>query len=328
MIRLENLEGGSIFLLSCLNKRLKISFKDGEYFMRISKMCWVILIASFCQLLNWVQAHVEATMIIHVNKDGSGYIYSRVLYNPKEIDENQKILDEEKLKQANYGDGVRFAVAQEVTGKNGWKGYLAKYHFSDIHKLRIFPQSLPRAMIAPEDDEIRLSGWRFELKKRDPIVAEPPPQKEGVISKIKESILKQPSTPDDNNIPQYILTVIPLAEDMGLPEEGGKEEKKPVTPTPTAQEVKEDIALKALQIGRRYTIYVEVEGTILPQRSTAKYLSNVAPNIFVLNDEQFEIMWKDPQIRAEIIREEPNFSGFEDRPGYRTIFTRTRVVFQ
>ncbi|RMD81910.1 MAG: hypothetical protein D6820_04485 [Lentisphaerae bacterium] len=283
-------------------------------------------IVLFCCILNAGYSYVEGTRIIHINKDGSGYIYIRMLYNPKELEEGQKILDLKKLQAANYGEGVRFVIAKEITGTNGWKGYLAKYHFGDVSKLRIFPQSLPRAMTAADDDEIKLSGWRFQLRRRDPIVPEVPKKENQLIKKLKQKVLAKEEKKEEPK-PIYFLNIIPLADDLAVEDEPPPEEENN-QPEPAKAEAKENFAMKMLQVGHRFVTYIEIDGHIDRKRSNVKYISEKFPNIFVLNDEQYEIMWNDPQMRAEILREEPNFSGYEDRPGYRTIYKKSTVVFQ
>ena len=81
----------------------------------------------------------ETTRIIKLSKDGSGVIHVRVLLNPQLMEEDSVYFMDKVLEQrAKYfGEGVRYIAGKDATGANGWKGYIAKYAFTDINKLKI-----------------------------------------------------------------------------------------------------------------------------------------------------------------------------------------------
>ncbi len=266
---------------------------------------------------------VEMTRLIKVNKNGSGSIVVRVLYNPEQLTDDFQVHDVAKLKQAVYGKGVRFVISKEVEGRNGWKGYMAKYHFSDVEELRIFPGSLPRAATADKEDEIRLSGWRFEFKSVEPVAAaddkEKPKKKKDDAMASAEKI--------------QILEIVPLVTDLPAEEGGGGDDFFDEAPPIVTNEEPEDLALREQQKGRRYVTYVQVDGTINDEKSTvpAGYKSKERPNTVVLNDEQFENIWKSgPTARTEIAAEEPNFARIhpDKTVGYRTMIKKAKIVFK
>ena len=73
---------------------------------------------------------------------------------------------------------------------------------------------------------------------------------------------------------------------------------------------------------------IDKENTTVP----ANYFSKVEKNTIILNDEQFDIMWKKPGARDRILQDEPDFAGYGISPdetnGYRAIQKRQHVTLK
>jgi hypothetical protein len=96
---------------------------------------------------------VETT--VKLNKDGSGTIEEKVMMSEMVVQMMSQFMnsmpdssgkkqefklfkeDELKNKVSEYGEGVKYVSGKEVTGKDGWEGYIAVYSFKDINKLRM-----------------------------------------------------------------------------------------------------------------------------------------------------------------------------------------------
>ena len=257
----------------------------------------------------------ESTRLIKVQKDGTGVIHVRVLFNPALLPENAVVFDEAKLKEdaSKYGLGVRYIAGKDIKAENGWRGFIAKYSFYDVSRLEILPDTLP-----PDIDREGAAkrGWKFAFTK--------------------------PDKPDG----AAILKIMPrdARADEGDDEAAGDDDdddKKGAAATAAeddddaaavTEEEETNVEVRRQLRGRRHVTYLQVEGKIA-EAGVAKltpYRSQKFPETLILDDEQWEVMWRNPEARKLLKMEDPDITLLANRkmPGLRILNKKLTVRFQ
>ena len=86
----------------------------------------------------------ETTRIIKVDHEGKGVIHVRFLAHPKKIIKGEVLFNKEKLEKMAklYGPNVIYDAGKAIKDKRGWEGYIAKYIFPSIRKVRIITNNI------------------------------------------------------------------------------------------------------------------------------------------------------------------------------------------
>ncbi len=268
----------------------------------------------------------ESTRIIKINKDGAGVIHVRVLFNPDYLKENAVVFNEVKLKKAAGkfgGGGIRFLAGQEQSSQNGWKGYIAKYAFSDVRKLKIYPLHLP-ADLDPKDDDMGPSGWRFGFTKGGAATLKIIPLSlgggnEGGRARGKEEDDEDEEWDEDEDDEDW-------DQDEGKDEDEWEDEDEDDEDAEDEEEEDEE-QLQARQQGRRDVTYIQVAGKIV--ENNAKYSSQRLPNTIILNDEQWDVMWQSKRVQRLVKDGDLDIYELGNKvKGYRTVLKRVSIRFE
>lgn len=122
----------------------------------------IYLLTAFCAFL--LTSCYENSIVIKVNKDGSGLVHHRQYIRAQTTEEDVKLPTNEELLviAAEMGPNVKVTSAKKAHNPQGWYGYEVIYSFPDINKLTIKPNS-PKT--DEEKDDLNNLFLTFEMKQ-------------------------------------------------------------------------------------------------------------------------------------------------------------------